>query len=336
MKKWSVWLLMALLLCSRTALAAKARDIQTEADSQYHAAHLARHIGMQDLSCTGNYVKLRSKANGTTVVGHLEQADEFVLMEMKNGWAKIQVIYSAPTSPDSQAGMTGWLNADYVDCFCSAGEYNGSNEPIHSDADCKNYDEVIRWFCQTIDEDWNGFAIGDAGFDPMCFVHSLETDGYIHKDLNGDGIKELIILPIGAISSSALGGENGQIIAIYTMVGGKPQRILDGWVRSRSYLCKDGSIYSEGSDGASYWTVCIEDLKDNRFVVREGVQTSIRWVGDECEDVWLRMTEEKSMYDGEEISQAQADADISRYADMLLEDTSEFVSFAEYRRRTAL
>lgn len=75
MKKWGVWLLMALLLCSRTALAAKARDIQTEADSQYHAAHLARHIGMQDLSCTGNYVKLRSKANGTTVVGHLEQAD---------------------------------------------------------------------------------------------------------------------------------------------------------------------------------------------------------------------------------------------------------------------
>ena len=49
--------------------------------------------------------------------------------------------------------------------------------------------------------------------------------------------------------------------------------------------------------------------------------------------VYLRMTESRKLYDGEEISEEQADADLARYQNMLLNDDSGFVPFAEYKKK---
>lgn len=338
MKRWMVLLTLALCLAGGTAAADKARNIASDADSQYHAAHLENHLDTTDVYCTGNYVKVRNKINGKKVVGHLEQADQFQLLDIQKGWVKIKVTYSDKTSPDSHKGMTGWLNADYVDCYCDAGEYAGEGEAngfVYADENCRNYDEVIELYIRAIKERWDSDKISEFGFEPCCFISSLEKDGYILKDLDQDGSDELIILSRGSQESSRYQNED-MLYAVYTMKDGKPIRVLDSWTRSRNYLCADGGIYNEGSDGASYSTWCIRDIKNGRIVVREGVQTTDRMDanGEYLEGtVYLRMTESHKLYDGEEISEEQADADLERYQKMLLTDDRNFVSFAEYEKK---
>lgn len=339
MKRWMVLLTLALCLAGGTAAADKARDIASDADSRYHAAHLENHLDTTDVYCTGNYVKVRNKINGKKVVGHLEQADQFQLLDIQKGWVKIKVTYSDKTSPDSHKGMTGWLNADYVDCYCDAGEYAGEGEAngfVYADENCRNYDEIIELYIRAIKERWDSDKISEFGFEPYCFISSLEKDGYILKDLDQDGSDELIILSRGSLESSRYQNED-MLYAVYTMKDGKPIRVLDSWTRSRNYLCADGGIYNEGSDGASYSTWCIRDIKNGRIVVREGVQTADKMDanGEYLEGgVYLRMTESHDFYDGEEISEEQADADLERYQKMLLTDDRNFVSFAEYEKKS--
>lgn len=250
----------------------------------------------------------------------------------------VKVTYSDKTSPDSHEGMTGWLNADYVDCYCDAGEYAGEGEAdgfLYTDENCRNYDEVIELYIRAIKERWDSDKISEFGFEPCCFVSSMESDGYLLKDLNGDGNDELIILPRSCLEYRDA-EERGILYAVYTMKNGKPIRVLESWTRSRNYLCADGGIYNEGSDGASYSTWCIRDIKNGRIVVREGVQTADKMDanGEYLEGtVYLRMTESHKLYEGEEISEEQADADLERYQNMLLNNDSGFVPFAEYKKK---
>lgn len=281
MKRFIVLGALALCLLSGTAMADKARNIASDADSQYHAAHLESHLDTTDVYCTGNY----------------------------------------------------------VDCYCDAGEYAGEGEAngfVYADENCRNYDEVIELYIRAIKERWDSDKISEFGFEPYCFISSLEKDGYILKDLDQDGSDELIILSRGSLESSCYQNED-MLYAVYTMKNGKPIRVLDSWTRSRNYLCADGGIYNEGSDGASYSTWCIRDIKNGRIVVREGVQTTDRMDanGEYLEGtVYLRMTESHKLYDGEEISEEQADADLERYQKMLLTDDRNFVSFAEYEKKS--
>lgn len=130
MKRISVLLLTILfmILCV-SALAAKARSISSEADSAYHEEHLKRHIGESSCFATGNYIKAYNTAGGSKVTGHLEQADKFILLDIKNGQVQIEVILSDKTSPDSWIGMSGWVNADYVDCGCDSAKYFTTSYP---------------------------------------------------------------------------------------------------------------------------------------------------------------------------------------------------------------
>ena len=196
---------------------------------------------------------------------------------------------------------------------------------------------MIKLYYRAIKDDWDWEKIVELGFEPTCFVDSLENDGYMLKDLNQDGNDELIILAKGSLTASRFENFEDMVYAVYTLQNNKPVRVLESWTRSRNYLCADGGIYSEGSDGAAYFTACIYDIKDGKAVVREGVQTTDRMDanGEYLEGgVYLRMTESHKLYDGEEISEEQADADLERYQKMLLTDDRNFVSFAEYEKKS--
>ena len=339
MKRWIVLLTFALCLAEGTAAADKARYISSEADSRYHAAHLENHLDTTDVQCVVNNLRVRDQADGQEVLGHLEQADRFRILEIENGWVRIEVEKAASTSPESWVGLSGWVNADYVDCFCSTSQYNAntadSSDKSDTDVDCQNYDEVIELYARAIKEHWDGEKIAELGFEPACFVESLEDDGYMLKDLNQDGNDELIILAKGSLTASRFENFEDMVYAVYTLQNNKPVRALESWTRSRNYLCADGGIYNEGSDGASYSTWCIRDIKNGRIVVREGVQTTDKTLENgDIEMAYLRMTESHKLYDGEEISEAQADADVARYQSLLLTDDSDFVPFAEYKKKS--
>ncbi len=93
MKKAEIIVLIFILLSLiNNACAAKARSISSDFDSAYHVEHLELHIGEIGCHATGNYIKTKDDEN--VVIGHLEQADEFVLIDVRNGKALIQITFS--------------------------------------------------------------------------------------------------------------------------------------------------------------------------------------------------------------------------------------------------
>lgn len=83
----------------------------------------------------------------------------------------------------------------------------------------------------------------------LCYIYAFykiyESAGYTLLDLDGNGIEELIFGENGS------GAWNGVIYDLYTIADGELVHVFSGGERNRYYLCEDGSIANEGSDGAA-------------------------------------------------------------------------------------
>ena len=87
----------------------------------------------------------------------------------------------------------------------------------------------------------------DFSHDLLSVNDYYQTPGWLLRDLDGDGIPELLL-------GADWGDGHTVIFNIYCLDGAKAVRVVDGWSRSRWYLCTDGSLTHEGSDGASEGT----------------------------------------------------------------------------------
>ena len=87
----------------------------------------------------------------------------------------------------------------------------------------------------------------DFSHDLLSANDYYQTPGWLLRDLDGDGIPELLL-------GADWGDGHSVIFNIYCLDGAKAVRVVDGWSRSRWYLCTDGSLAHEGSDGASEGT----------------------------------------------------------------------------------
>ena len=87
----------------------------------------------------------------------------------------------------------------------------------------------------------------DFSHDLLSVNDYYQTPGWLLRDLDGDGIPELLL-------GADWGDGHSVIFNIYRLDGAKAVRVVDGWNRSRWYLCTDGSLAHEGSDGASEGT----------------------------------------------------------------------------------
>jgi len=178
MKRIICLLLTAFLLFSaESAFAAKARSIHSEADSTHHSNHLQCHVGSTGCRATGNYIKTRTKAGGNKVIGHLEQADEFILLEIANGWAQIEVTFSAKTSPDSWVGMIGWVNSDYIDCNCGSSDY------------LRNTGNLGNAYPKSLPNGWSFSSGAGAWSTELCINPDGTFYGYYH-DFNSTELYE--------------------------------------------------------------------------------------------------------------------------------------------------
>ncbi len=91
------------------------------------------------------------------------------------------------------------------------------------------------------------------------------TLGYCLKDLNRDGVPELLISAEGAESYSGL------LHDLFTLADGKPRRVLVSSERVRYALCGDGLILYEGSGGASLNLCCLYELSGPALRVVDAV-----------------------------------------------------------------
>lgn len=77
---------------------------------------------------------------------------------------------------------------------------------------------------------------------------ALNKVGYAMKDINGDGMQELLIMEVFDRGQTSYHGD--KILALYTIVNDEARFLAGGWARNRFYLLNDGMIYNEGSSGA--------------------------------------------------------------------------------------
>ena len=83
----------------------------------------------------------------------------------------------------------------------------------------------------------------DFSHDLLSANDYYQTPGWLLRDLDGDGIPELLL-------GADWGDGHSVIFNIYRLDGAKAVRVVDGWNRSRWYLCTDGSLANEGNSSA--------------------------------------------------------------------------------------
>ena len=83
----------------------------------------------------------------------------------------------------------------------------------------------------------------DFSHDFLSANDYYQTPGWLLRDLDGDGIPELLL-------GADWGDGHSVIFNIYRLDGAKAVRVVNGWNRSRWYLCTDGSLANEGSSSA--------------------------------------------------------------------------------------
>lgn len=151
---------------------------------------------------------------------------------------------------DSQGVLTRFLkdNGIHINDMCPASSV--FSPPARGDAvNATGYAAYNALLAEISDLRRSGASDVQTDFshDLLSVNDYYQTPGWLLRDLDGDGIPELLL-------GADWGDGHTVIFNIYRLDGAKAVRVVDGWSRSRWYLCTDGSLAHEGSDGASEGT----------------------------------------------------------------------------------
>ena len=151
---------------------------------------------------------------------------------------------------DSQGVLTRFLkdNGIHINDMCPASSV--FSPPARGDAaSTTGYAAYDALLAEISDLRRSGASEAQTDFshDLLSVNDYYQTPGWLLRDLDGDGIPELLL-------GADWGDGHSVIFNIYRLDGAKAVRVVDGWNRSRWYLCTDGSLAHEGSDGASEGT----------------------------------------------------------------------------------
>lgn len=151
---------------------------------------------------------------------------------------------------DSQGVLTRFLkdNGIHINDMCPASSV--FSPPARGDAaSTTGYAAYDALLAEISDLRRSGASEAQTDFshDLLSANDYYQTPGWLLRDLDGDGIPELLL-------GADWGDGHTVIFNIYRLDGAQAVRVVDGWNRSRWYLCTDGSLAHEGSDGASEGT----------------------------------------------------------------------------------
>lgn len=137
------------------------------------------------------------------------------------------------------------------------------------------------------------------------------TLGYLIKDIDGNGTAELLF---GGNSEESSGWYDSIIYDVYTISDGEMVHILDGWERSRYFLCENGVIAHEGENSAFEGTRSYFKLAGTELHLVESIIWVLGFDGTREEEVYYYTTEtEYDTENAEIIGEEQADAVIEKY-----------------------
>ena len=128
------------------------------------------------------------------------------------------------------------------------------------------YDEIVNQY-------YNGMALNWSTEDfrehNLCYLAGYETGvdriGYCVRDINGDGVDELMIGRIAEYS------DPGMFYDLYTMIDGQRVLVKSSGERDRYYLCQDQTIANEGSGGAVLSVWGYYDFVSGQLQLKESV-----------------------------------------------------------------
>jgi len=125
-----------------------------------------------------------------------------------------------------------------------------------------------------------------------AFPYGLNC-GYAIKDLNDDGIEELILLT-----------EDYIVLAIFSMVDGDPILLGDYIPRGSCWIDSDGLLHLNGSGGADYTTNAVYQIADGGaelVLIIEFGTDGVEWVGD------VAVTNYYKIINGERVESSEAE-----------------------------
>ena len=131
------------------------------------------------------------------------------------------------------------------------------------------------------------FYPGRGQEDSVSPHHKLGC-GYSVKDLNGDGVDELILL-----------NSEYYIMAIFSYADGKPVLLGNYWSRNSCWIDGDGLLHNNGSGGADYSTNAVYKIANggkSLELIAEFGTNGHEWIND------LAYTKYYKVVDGEEVS----------------------------------
>ena len=147
---------------------------------------------------------------------------------------------------DSQGVLTRFLkdNGIHINDMCPASSV--FSPPARGDAaSTTGYAAYDALLAEISDLRRSGASEAQTDFshDLLSANDYYQTPGWLLRDLDGDGIPELLL---GANWDEG----HAVIFNIYRSGGARAVRVVDGWNRNRWYLCTDGSLANEGSSSA--------------------------------------------------------------------------------------
>ena len=144
------------------------------------------------------------------------------------------------------------------------------------------YDTVIENLNQYLQgEDYDEDLVPDTVYLQRAREQGdAESVGYALEDLDEDGSDELLI---GYIPPEDFdGGADMDFWLLYTIRDGKAKLVTESWDRNRHYLCSDGTVYWEGSDGAFASSVSRMQFEYGELFVTETAFTGLDKNGQIC------------------------------------------------------
>lgn len=141
-----------------------------------------------------------------------------------------------------------------IDTFANEKEFGKFVDPNHY------FDDI----------NYDSFNLGVNDFVIENSSYHCGNLGYSFTDLNDDGIKELaIIVENDDVNSGSYSDKDlyrTQLLELYTISNNKPQILHNQvYVRGSSCILENNKILSEGSGGASRYTIEILSMKNNKL-----------------------------------------------------------------------